>query len=182
MNNEQLWKCVKQDQLMWRYCTGIYACDTVLLPRKKINSLPICYIMNTDPIALPGKHWIAVYLSIYGQHEFFDSYGRQQSTVAPYLPKIKAAAAAATMAGRSDWLENTVTLQSPHTSTCGQYCLYYLSHRCAGRQMKDIVNDFSADRVDNDRLINDYINSTFNTELDIYDEKFKNMQIAVEFY
>ena len=169
MNTAQLWKCVKQNELLQRYCTGIYASDTV---PKKFNSLPTCYIMNTDPIALPGKHWVAVYISLYGQLEFFDSYGRKPCTVTPNLCKLAV----------GDWLENTETLQSLQTSTCGQYCLYYLSHRCAGRQMKEIVSDFSTDRADNDRLINDCINSTFNIELDIYDEKFKKMQIAIEFY
>ena len=171
MNTEELWKCVKQDELLRRYCTGIYACDTV---PKKFNNLPACYIMNTDPITQPGKHWVAIYLSPYGKHEFFDSYGRRQGTVAsskqPTLGTI--------------WLENATELQGPLSATCGQYCLYYLSERCGGRQMSEIVSDFSCtqDRIENDELINDYINTMYNTELDAYDEKFVIKQIATALF
>lgn len=170
MNSAQLWKCVKQNNQLLRYCTGIYASDTV---PEKISALPTCYIMNTDPISLPGTHWIAVYLSLYGQHEFFDSYGRPQSSVVPNLRQPSA----------GTWQENRVPLQGPLSITCGQYCLYYLSERCAGRQMNEIVSDFSCtqDQIENDRMINEYINSRYNTQLDIYDEKFIVMQYATAF-
>ena len=168
MNTAQLWKCVRQDELLNRYCTGIYASDTV--PTKFSTSLPICYIMNTDPIALPGTHWVAVYLSLYDKHEFFDSYGRKQSVIAPVTRSRRP----------TEWIENTTTLQSPFSTTCGQY---YLSERCAGRTMLDIINDFSCtqDLIENDELINNYINTVYNTELDIYDEKFDVIQTATMF-
>ena len=170
MNTAQLWKCVKQNELLNRYCIGIYANDTV---PKTFSNLPVCFIMNTDPISLPGKHWVAIYLSAYGQHEFFDSYGRTQSVVIPTLRKQGV-----------NWLENTIELQGPLSTTCGQYCLYYLSERCAGRDMKEIVNDFSCtrDEIENDDMINDYVNSVYNTQLDIYDEKFIVMQIATALF
>lgn len=176
MNTGQLLKCVKQDEMLHRYCTGIYASDTIPY---EIKSLPTCFIMNTDPIALPGDHWVAIYISTYGQHEFFDSYGRRQRMVAPHLKKI-----AVVGSSSSDWIENNVELQARGTSTCGQYCLYYLSARCAGWHMSEIVNKFlyTQDPIENDILINDYVNSTYNTELDVYDEKIVKMQIATPFY
>ena len=167
MNTAQLLKCVKQNELLHRYFTGVYACDTV---PKTFSSLPACYIMNTDPIALPGRHWIAVYLSLYGPHEFFDSYGRQQSTVAPTIRGQ----------GTTKWIENTIELQGPMSTTCGQYCLYYLSERCEGRMMTEILSDFSCTRdcMENDILINEYMNAMYNIELDIYDVNNFVMQIC----
>ena len=169
MNTAQLWKCVKQNELLQRYCTGIYASNTV--PRT-FSMIPLCYIMNTDPITRSGMHWVAVYISSYDEYEFFDSYGRSLSTIAPHLCKQS-----------SKWLENTIPIQGPLSTTCGQYCLYYLSERCTGRKMSDIINDFSCtqDRIENDELINEYINTMYNTELDVYDEKFIVMQIATAF-
>lgn len=167
MNTAQLWKCIKQNEWLQRYCTGVYASNTI---PKEFNTLPSCFIMNTDSSDLPGTHWVAVYLSLYGPHEFFDSYGRTQSVVAPIFRKP--------IVGH--WLENPFELQGPLSTTCGQYCLYYLSERCAGRTLTEIVSDFSnaQDQIENDEWINDHVNSAYNTELDVYDEKCIIMQTA----
>ena len=172
MNTAQLWKCVKQDERLRRQCTGIYAYNTV---PTNFTNLPACYIMNTKPISQSGEHWVAVYLSPYNKHEFFDSYGRRQSTILPTLRKPST--------GKNNiWLENTIALQGPNSAVCGQYCLYYLSERCDGRQMSEIVNDFSQNQIENDQVINEYINNMYNTELDVYDETFMAMQIATALF
>lgn len=172
MNSEQLWKCVLQDDILRRSCTGIYACDTV---PKIITMLPTCYIMNTAPSRSSGDHWIAVYLSDFGRNEFFDSHGRKQSEIAPSLCKL-----ASSKGSYDGWHENNIPLQGPLSNTCGQYCLYYLSERCTGRKMTEIVEDFSCfnDRIENDEYVNEYINSNFDTKLNMYDNRFVNSQIS----
>ena len=173
MNSEQLWKCVKQDELLREYCTGIYAIDTT---PESFNDLPACYIVNTETYTKPGAHWFAVYLCQYGQHELFDSYGRRQSTLAPTLRKP--------IVGDAWWLQNTTPIQGPLSDTCGQYCLYYLSKRCDGIQMSEIVSGFSCtrDRIENDEKVNAWVNSKYNTQLDAYDEKFVYSQIATALF
>jgi hypothetical protein len=146
MNTRQLQHCIEQDKLLQKYCIGVYASDTV--PRK-IAERPICFIVNTDPISKPGKHWYAVYLHADGNAEVFDSYGRE-----PVMKNV-------------DY--NPIRIQGPLSSTCGQFCLYYLCQKVRGRSMKDIVNDFSIDFVMNDLCVAEYVNRNFNLNVETYD-------------
>jgi hypothetical protein len=146
MNTRQLLHCVDQDKLLKKYCIGVYANDTV--PRR-ISARPACYIVNTDPISKPGKHWYAVFLDTDGRREVFDSYGRTPSAM------------------NVDY--NPVRIQGPLSSTCGQFCLYYLCQKVRGRSMKEIVNDFSVDFVLNDMCVAEYVNRNFNLNVNTYD-------------
>ena len=174
MNTEQLLKCIRQDSLLRKYCVGVFALDTV--PRKIIER-PACFIVNTDPVSKPGTHWFAVFLlenssapsglSLAG--EYFDSYGRVE--VAP--------AAAVETATKSGLLRpNTVRIQGPLSSACGQYCLYYLCHRVRGREMRDIVNDFSTNYVLNDLCVTEYVNRNFNLNMQTFDFDYIVSQVC----
>ncbi len=146
MNTAQLLRCVQQDELLKRYCAGVFARDTV---PSRVDNLPICYIVNTDPISKPGKHWYAVFFYEDGSRECFDSYGRTPS--------------------KSGYSYNSVRIQGPLSSTCGQYCLYYLCHKVRGKNMKQIVNDFSQDYVLNDLCVTEYVNRNFDLNTVTYD-------------
>ena len=39
---------------------GVYACDQ--LSFIELNKYPKSFVVNTDPMELPGTHWIAIYL------------------------------------------------------------------------------------------------------------------------
>ena len=142
MDTKQLLRCVDQDKILKKYCLGIFAADTV----PTTVNLPACYIANTDPISKPGTHWIAVFLD--GKKEFFDSYGRPPPAKCAY---------------------NTVRIQGPLSSTCGQYCLYYLCHKVRGRPMKEIVNDYSSVYVLNDLCVTEFINRNFDLNTSAYE-------------
>lgn len=159
MNNRELMRCILQDPILKLYCQSVYACDTVPTTFKY---LPVCYIMNTDPISKRGKHWVAVYLSPDGNHEFFDSYGRPG------------------YAEEGNWYYNTKRLQGPMSKTCGQFCLYYLRERVRGRRMEDIIKDFDIcrDWIENDKVVTDFINSKYNTNFEIYDFESVVTQIS----
>lgn len=150
MNSREILRCILQDPILQVYCPSVYACDTV---PETFESLPVCYIMNTDPIAKRGKHWVAVYLSANGDHEFFDSYGRYG------------------IAEKGNWMSNNKRLQGPLSKTCGQFCLYYLNQRVRGRSMEEIVEDFNVcrDWIENDQVVTYVINDTYDTNFEIYD-------------
>lgn len=152
MNNKDILKCVLRDPILKIYCPSIYACDTV---PETFEYLPTCYIMNTDPISKPGKHWVAVYLSANGNNEFFDSYGR-----CGYSEEGK-------------WKYNPVRIQGPLSKTCGQFCLYYLRERVRGHTMEEIIEVFenNYDWIENDKIVTQYINQKYNGNFDIYEPK-----------
>ena len=109
-------------------------------------------VINLDPHFMKGSHWVALYFDSYGAAEYFDSYGRKPGTrlVQNYVKKYAI-----------DWSHNTKMLQSPYSSTCGEYCIYYLYYKCRGRSLNHILNDFSDDFQSNDVKVKTWLNSKF---------------------
>jgi hypothetical protein len=48
-------------------------------------------------------------------------------------------------------------LQSPLSSVCGQYCIYFLHHRARGIPMSEMVKYFHSNLDDNDQYVYDVI-------------------------
>ena len=150
------------DSDLAQYATGVYPSDR--LP--KLQTLPSCLIANTDPAGKPGKHWVALYVCTDGTGEFFDSYGRPPTpNFAKFLRKYC-----------NSINHNSVRVQGPLSSSCGQFCIYYLAHRVRGRTMKKIVNDFCTDLVLNDIYAAEYVRRNFNVKSDAYDFDFSVCQ------
>ena len=149
MNSQQLVSVLKQDRYTAPLFRGVYP----------INRLPlICeglYVVNTAPHTHPGLHWIALFVKD-GTMEYFDSYGGDPPPTLRRWGK------------KRGWVSNPIPLQSPLTSVCGQYCLYYLFHRARGIDMTTLLMDFGADVDDNDKLVYDF-------EEDRYDLKHLTM-------
>lgn len=61
---------------------GVLACDQ--LPTKPIR-YPCMGIVNTDPSDLPGKHWLAFYITKDKQGYFFDSFGNSPDKFSPEI-------------------------------------------------------------------------------------------------
>ena len=56
-----------------------------------------------------------------------------------------------------EWEHNKIQLQSAFSTVCGQYCIYFLYHRCRKRSMSSIVNSFVNDKLHNDQLVYDFV-------------------------
>ena len=138
MNSHQLTTILKQDRYTGPIFRGVYP----------INRLPPhrngFYIFNTAPDVHPGLHWIALFLKN-DSTEYFDSYGGDPPSVLRHWGK------------KNQWLTNPIPLQSPLTSVCGQYCLYYLLHRSRGIDLTTLLMDFGADVDVNDKLVYDFV-------------------------
>ena len=52
---------------------------------------------------------------------------------------------------------NNKVLQSLDSSVCGEYCIYYLIHRCRGFSMQTIVNHFSKRKRINDSIVYEFV-------------------------
>jgi len=92
--------------------------------------VPCSLVMNTDPSWEPGEHWIAVHIDKQRHGIYFDSYGRPPCTdsMKQFLKN-----------NCHHWEYNEKLLQNPFLSTCGQFCIYFLTMVCHGYTLQDIV-------------------------------------------
>ena len=145
MNSEQLVSILKQDPYTVSIFRGVYPINRLPAIRNGI------YVINTAPDTHPGLHWVALFVTD-SSIEYFDSYGGDPPTALYRWGKKK------------QWIKNPIPLQSPLTSVCGQYCLYYLLHRSGGIDMMDLLMDFDADVDRNDKLVYDFVEERYNLE------------------
>lgn len=76
-----------------------------------------CYIVNTDIISKPGKHWVLLYFN----HNiccYFDSYGSFNNIEKEIINFINI--------NSTKLLRNKQRFQSDSSQLCGVYCLYVL--------------------------------------------------------
>ena len=161
MNNLQIDDILRNDDVGRVLYRGVYASDT--LPQCRSGA----YVCNTAPSSHPGEHWVAFFCT---EHtvDYFDSYGRKPST--SVLSALKG----------KEITCNKLCLQSPFSSVCGQYCIYYLLQRMRNESMSVIVNQFD-DNVDyNDQLVYDFVRMHFDlNELSIIDTTGLLVQLAL---
>lgn len=117
-----------------------------------IPHYPCSLIINTDTKNLPGKHWVAIYISSFREGEYFDSFGQQPSE---YVGK---------------WLNqftlywkvvNKYPLQNALSLYCGSYALYFINERPQRRNVRDVKQVFTLDVFRNDDFVKRYFNSNF---------------------
>ena len=73
MNTFQLAQVLTKDPFTKGSFSGVYACD--VSSSIEINKYPKSFVVNTDPMELPGNHWIAIHFHEHMKGEFNDSYG-----------------------------------------------------------------------------------------------------------
>ena len=128
----------QQDAYIRRYFLDVYGADQVPCQAP----YPRCAIANTDPIDLPGQHWVGLFWTGPQQGEFFDSYAMTPVT---YYPQWHCF---------DTFQQNPQVLQQWSTDVCGDYVLYYLYHRCRGTPLQKIVHYFSpTDGLYNDTAV-----------------------------
>lgn len=146
---------------------GVYPGD--MLPTE--DAKPGFYIANTDPHFKAGEHWVAFYIPSDKRKnpmEYWDSYGFQPPEI--FNPFLEV-----------PYLRNTKFIQHPLSSTCGQYCIYYVLKRYQGYSMENIVGKFSVDTLENDIIVNQTVEHNFSVDLDIFEIKYLHQQICHSF-
>ena len=99
---------------------SLYACNQ--LSSVEINDYPKSFVVNTDPMELPGAHWIAIYFNEQMKGEFFDSYEMHPFHYNNYFLDFM-------NRNGVQWEHNKIQLQSAFSSVCGQYCIHFSYHR-----------------------------------------------------
>ncbi len=166
MNSAQLTKCINEDHVLAIQCAGVFPVN--LLPRP--SGFPFSLIANLDPASQPGSHWVCIHIDASGGTEFFDSYGRSPETkeIVQYMKKY----------GSSEILCCPERLQGGFSSSCGQYCVYYLYYRLRGESLNTIVNRFGQDCEENDSFVTTWVNKMFDLDTRTFDCQFVMNQIA----
>ena len=176
MNNRELQRVAKRCPELSDIFLGVFPSDALtidIFPNERWDAYAL--IVNLDPIGSPGSHWIALYLPGYlnGTAEYFDSYGQQ-----PILPNFLSL-----LKTYKRYIYSNITLQSPLSTVCGQYCLFYLCLRAKGIRYDQILRYFQEhDTHYNDVLVNEYVRQIFKIHLKIYDFPFIGKQIAHSLY
>ena len=125
---------------------GIYSSNELMSSPRALgwhDQPPHTLIINTDSSNLPGKHWIAIYLTTSGQGEVMDSYGiLPPTTVQRWLNEHT-----------QNWISNPYLIRPPESDSCGQFCAYYLIRRSQSDSMCSVLADFTSDLYRNERLV-----------------------------
>ena len=144
MRTEELERYMLNDPYISQFYGGVAALDQLPLYIQK----PSVYIVNSDPISLPGKHWYAVYFDDVNEH--FDSAGfyprrMLENYLIAYGPRF---------------LYSNRRVQSFHSDTCGLFCLFYCYFRCRGYGLRQIMQMFSDNLYLNEEIVNYFYFST----------------------
>ena len=145
MNTAEITQLLQGDPWTRDVFVGVYPRDK--LPRT-MKQYPGAYVCNTHPHTEEGEHWIVLYVDQHGQGEYFDSYG---------LPPVHKTFVNFLKNQCTSWTYNDKQLQGLTSHVCGQYCIFYLLHRCRGLSMPTIVHMFGPNVEDNDILVQDFI-------------------------
>lgn len=107
------------------------------------SNAPKAFIVNTKEY--PGQHWLAVFSLDNVNYEVFDSYGND---VTLYNKHFR-------LFSKLKLIENCVEYQSNGSDVCGQFTLYFINRRLAGKPYCKIVEMFKVnDKNYNDNLVN----------------------------
>ena len=149
MNTYQITRALEHDPVTSKQFCGIFPSDK--LPQA-IEKYPCGFVANTDPSSGPGTHWIAFYFPSEEKGEFFDSYGHAPE----YYRK-----SFGNFLGTRTWNFNRRKLQSAWSDVCGQYCIFYLSHRARGFSLNRIVHLFNSNTISNDTKVSIFVKRHF---------------------
>lgn len=120
-----------------------------------VDERPWIAIVNTQESHLPGAHWLCLFIDSDGSGEVFNSTGR------PPPPKVSLWM---NKQCRHKWKYNTLTYQTPGTSTCGAFVLYVVLHRLCQRTLTDTLRVFSSNTLSNDVYVTDFFHMLSNRQ------------------
>ncbi len=158
MNSQEISRVLSENRITQNVFQGVYAADT--LPAK-FEKLPAAVVINTDPAKDSGQHWVSLFQDIIGPAEFFDSFGNTPDFYSIQLPFLQ-----------NGFVVQDLKIQSDLSTVCGQYCMFFIYHKCLGRSFSDIVKLFSTNKMANDHMVCEFINREFSLKKPIMDIGF----------
>lgn len=167
MNTQQIGAILKANSLTKKKFQGVYAYDEI--PKIKRKDTKQFFVFNTDPSHKSGSHWVCAMINSKrgGKNIFFDSYG-----YAPKKHRFKSFL-------KNNYTFNSKTLQHPLSSTCGQWCIFFILEKCKGKTLPQIVSKFDENwPLVNDTVMNEIIKKVFKTKSKVINKSFIKSQIA----
>jgi hypothetical protein len=159
MDSLQLTRLCRRDRCALSKCfIGVFPKDKLPsdLPR------PACLIANTDTSRSSGQHWIAIFINKEGYGDFFCSYGVPPCRLfTRFMDKHSIS-----------WNFNRKCIQSHVSTTCGQYCVFFLFCRVEGLSMSKFLKLFTTNQAENDDLVTAFINGKFKLSTKVIDNTF----------
>ena len=116
MHTFQLAQVLTKDPVTKESFAGVYACNHQL-SSIEINEYPKSFVVNTDPMELPGTHWIAIYFNEQMKGEFFDSYGKHPIHYDKYFLDFM-------NRNGIQWEHDKIQLQRAFSSVCGHIYIF----------------------------------------------------------
>ena len=172
MNTKELLRSVQSDDIVRQTFGGVLPRDK--LPKKILKDFPVSFIVNTDSSRGPGQHWVAFYLESPHYGDFFDSYGYPPEQLAEEFEVFLTR-------NVGNWEHNPKKVQGDFSTVCGQFCLFYLHHRCRGYDMRQIIRMFRQDPEINDAMVNRFVNDAYDANFETIDLEYLTDQIARPF-
>ena len=116
--------------------------------------------MNFDKTGESGSHWVCMHIGK-SSNTYFDG------AFVKFLGLKK------------KFEKNTKQLQSDFSTTCGQWCIYYIWRTCNGWNMKNITTPFkSPTPLVNDHVMSYVVKKTFGFDGKVIDHPFLKKQIC----
>lgn len=168
MNTHQIMLCLSEDRLTRDAFRGVFAKDLLLKHGRVISGKDNSFVCNTADSRNSGEHWTAIYIDRDARGEYFDSYGFAPNEVfTDFLEKYCI-----------EWTFNTTPLQSPLTTVCGQYCIFWLHGKGQSVKSDDIVEKLNV--PDSDRIVLNFVNKHYSgiTSSRLVDRRFMKDQIS----
>lgn len=151
MNNHELEGIMRK--LIGNLFGGVWASDELEMLNREHFYKPVYYIVNTHPSHMPGEHWLALTLENEDTGTFFDSLGnrpdyfRYPDSIVSFFKKNNCRVIR----------YNTLQLQHEDSVTCGQHCVFYLTHRGCGLSFNNVIKLYHDNVFKNDKMVQFFV-------------------------
>lgn len=149
MNGFQLYAILKRHHHTRDVFDSVLPAD--LMPRD-VGHFPSMFVVNQDPHMKDGSHWCAICFPAKNKAaEFFDSRAHGLDA----YPSEMVLSLQSNGNGRIK--TNPHPYQLPESSTCGNFCLWFLDQRCMGLNFENCMKLLSNQALErNERIVTRY--------------------------
>lgn len=161
MDEDELRNTLTNNQTTKPFFKGVFSSDELPWFEKDEILKNKFIILNLDKRSEPGSHWVCIMLHPCNKNLFFDSYGMlpQNSDFEEFMNK--------------SYSYNSTVFQHDLTTTCGQWCIYFIYHVCSGLPLTLLKERFPYnDKLLNDYLVNTIVQNKFNIQVPIINHDF----------
>ena len=152
LNTIQLWTALSSNQITSPYLGAVCAADQ--LPKNPIQ-FPKLFVVNTQTSEKPGEHWISFFLPENKIVEFFDPLGKTPQHYNNSFENFL-------LYQSVNYLISTCPVQSPDSSACGYFSLFYLALRCNGSSMEQVLSCLDLNKLEeNTNVVVNFVNQFY---------------------